>query len=108
MTGEGCLPGPVAASGHASGVEVDVLVRPEAIGLRRAVEDEAVPAITGRVLASRLLGRTSLVHFQVEIGGAEPLHLHARVPGRFLPRPDERVGVALDSTQAFVFAPGST
>jgi iron(III) transport system ATP-binding protein len=96
--------GPVAAEAWPDGAEVEVLVRPEAITLHRPVEDETAPAVSGRVLAARLLGRSSLVHFQLDVAGSDPLHLHARVPGRFLPRADERLGVRLDPSQAFVFA----
>ncbi|MSO70836.1 MAG: ABC transporter ATP-binding protein [Alphaproteobacteria bacterium] len=96
--------GEVAAESWPDGAEVEVLVRPEAITLLRQVEDDAAPALIGRVLAARLLGRSSLVHFELAVAGGNALHLHARVPGRFLPRADERFAVRLDSSQAFVFA----
>lgn len=96
--------GEVAAESWADGSEVEVLIRPEAITLHRHVEDDAAPALSGNVLAARLLGRSSLVHFEVAEAGGGALHLHARMPGRFLPRAGERVAVRLDSTQAFVFA----
>ena len=88
--------------GHADGAAVTVMVRPEALELT-AIEDGGTPAVVGRVLASRMLGRTSLVHLQVETPDGAGLHLHARVPGRYLPPPDERLAVSLDRSLAFVY-----
>ena len=56
-----------------------------------------------RVMAARMLGRSSLVHLSVDQDGGEDLHLHARVPGRYLPAEDERLAIHLDRSQAFVF-----
>ena len=95
--------GEVAAEGLPDGTAVDVLIRPEAIHLAPVPADAQTPAATARVLASRLLGRTSLVHLAMGGTGREELHLHARVPGRFLPKEDERLSVRLDHAQAFVF-----
>lgn len=96
--------GSVPAHGRADGALVEVLVRPEAIRLRRLADCEATPAHTAVVMAARLLGRTSLVHLSLirEVGGP-PLHIHARVPGRFLPDEDDIVGLHLDGAQTFVF-----
>jgi iron(III) transport system ATP-binding protein len=55
-----------------------------------------------RVEASRLLGRTSMVHLSVMEGGHE-VHIHARIPGEYLPARDAVVAVALDPTRAHVF-----
>jgi len=94
--------GPVAAAGMRDGAAVDVLVRPEA--LRLALADGSVPGpASARVLAARLLGRTSLVHLEARDRDGRLLHLHARMPGRFLPAENEFVAVALDHSQAFVF-----
>jgi iron(III) transport system ATP-binding protein len=49
-----------------------------------------------------MLGRSSLIHLAVG-SGASGLHLHARVPGRFLPAENSQVGVTLDLEQTFVF-----
>jgi iron(III) transport system ATP-binding protein len=61
---------------------------------------------TARVMAARLLGRTSLVHLSVDGVDGEDLHLHARVPGRFLPEENEIMMICLDYSQTFVFAAG--
>ncbi|HSV29518.1 MAG TPA: ABC transporter ATP-binding protein [Candidatus Omnitrophota bacterium] len=84
--------GPRPAPGLADGQAVEVVIRPEALSL--------APADNGiaEVIAARMLGRTSLVHLR-----AQGLHLHARIPGRFLPAEGARMSVSLDTTQAFVF-----
>ena len=110
--------GPVAAPGMAEGASVHVLIRPEGLRIAGALQPPQggppqgeVPA---RVLASRLLGRTSWVHVCLNMnqthrhgadgGGAEEhSHWHVRVPGRFLPPEGSEVRVALDPQQAFVF-----
>jgi len=95
--------GAVAADGLAEGAEVAVLIRPEALRLS-AIEDGAPePASAARVLAARLLGRTSLIHLCMGDMGGQHLHLHARMPGQFLPTEDEIVAVDLDRRQTFVF-----
>ena len=68
-----------APAGLGDGSAVDVLVRPEALSLSR-VADGDEPDHAVRVLASRFLGRTSLVHLCVGQPDGH-LHFHARVPG---------------------------
>ena len=97
--------GRIPANGMAEGAPVEVFIRPEAV-LLSDLEDEGDTATvrTAVVLAARLLGRTSLVHLSVSgLEGEPPLHIHARVPGRFLPKDAEVVGMRLDGTQTFVF-----
>ncbi len=102
--------GEVEASGFADGLEVEVLIRPEALTLRPAATGGSGGDADGegggraRVLAARLLGRTSLVHLSVDGADGQDLHLHARVPGRFLPEENEIMSVQLDHSQTFVFA----
>lgn len=88
--------GPVPTGGLPDGTRVQVLLRPEAV----RVADDGVPA---KVLAARLLGPISLLHLCVAEDTPRHAHLHARVPGRFLPGEDSFIGVALDSSLAFVF-----
>ncbi len=99
--------GTLPADGFAEGETVNVVVRPEAIQLRTPRSDGSEPADYGpgyaKVMAARMLGRTSLVHLCTCKTSGEDLHLHARVPGRYLPPEDSIQSVALDRTQAFVF-----
>src|SRR3546814_13044301 len=55
------------------------------------------------VMASLLMGRTSLVHLRSLVLPEGAPHFHARVPGRFLPPEKQRLAVALDRAQTFVF-----
>jgi iron(III) transport system ATP-binding protein len=103
--------GTLAAPGFADGTAVEVLIRPEALKLSPA--DVRHP-IAARVMAARLLGRSSWIHLSlVGPGAAETegpregqagyFHFHARVPGRFVPREGEILAVGLEPAQAFVF-----
>jgi iron(III) transport system ATP-binding protein len=99
--------GRLSAHGLADGAAAQVLIRPE--GLTLASPNEALnrlPAL-GRVEAARLLGRTSLVHLSVPAADGRTLHLHARMPGIFLPPDGSHVSVVLDARQAFVFPASS-
>ncbi len=91
-----CL-GPFPAPGYLNGAKVEMLIRPEGVHLR---ED---PMGHAQVLASRLLGRTSLIHLKVERPDCQPVHLHARLASRALPPEGLRVALEIDRTQVFVF-----
>ncbi|OYQ37730.1 ABC transporter ATP-binding protein [Niveispirillum lacus] len=97
----GCLTVPHLDEGAA----VDILIRPEALRLTLAADGDVtgVPNLA-LVEASRLLGRTSLVHLCVTDRDGVPHHLHARAPGHFLPEDGSHVSVTLEPRQAFVFA----
>jgi iron(III) transport system ATP-binding protein len=106
--------GPLDAPGYAEGSAVDVLIRPEALRLQPLNDSRDGPRPAGqrpaRVMAARLLGRSSMIHLSVDSqapagDGAAPddLHLHARIPGRFLPPENELLDVQLDRSQTFVF-----
>lgn len=103
--------GMVPAGGISDGTAVELLIRPEALQLRKTAPGEDHPATAAKVLAARLLGRTSLVHLCMKggsvSGDGHHLHLHSRMPGRYLPEESEIVAVELDRSLAFVFpAPG--
>ncbi len=99
--------GALEARGLAEGSSAEILIRPEALKLSPAEgHPMADGAAEARVLTARMLGRTSLVHLSTCRNPGEVLHLHARVPGRFLPREDTVLRVGLDRAQAFVFAAG--
>ena len=96
--------GPLPAADLGDGRPVEVLVRPEAIRLLPPGETAGSGAAAmAQVIAARLLGRTSIVHLSVTWAGGEPLHLHARVPGRFLPANEDVFSLDLDPALAFVF-----
>ena len=80
-----------------------VMIRPEALHLSplEGSGGATVPNIA-RVMASRLLGRTSLVHLSIP-NGQGGCHLHSRMPGQFLPTEESHVAITLDTRQAFVF-----
>lgn len=84
------------------GAEVDVLVRPEALRLA-PIHEGLDPNRAVRVIASKMLGRTSLIHLRIDSKDVEELHLHSRMPGRFLPPENAMLSVELDHSQAFVF-----
>ena len=108
--------GAVDAGPHLDGTAVEVLIRPEALRLSPAPGADSAPGAAAdedgpgraRVLAARMLGRSSLIHLDVAVGGGGRLHLHARVPGRFLPAEGTSLAVALDRAQTFVFAREAT
>lgn len=84
------------------GSAVDVLVRPEALRLA-PIHEGVDPTRAVRVIASRMLGRTSLIHLCIMTADGKELHLHSRMPGRFLPPESSMLSVELDQAQAFVF-----
>lgn len=91
--------GRVCAPNLTEGVEVDVLVRPEALHISDSQDNSALAS----VITSRLLGRSSLLHLSIPNGEDGGLHLHSRVPGRMLPPEGSSVGVSLDEQNVFVF-----
>ncbi|MCG8357425.1 MAG: ABC transporter ATP-binding protein, partial [Kiloniellales bacterium] len=96
--------GDLAAHGLPDGTAVEILIRPEALRLTAMTPAMAVgEGGAARVMAARMLGRSSLVHLSVDGAKGEALHLHARVPGRYLPKQDEVLAVHLDHSQTFVF-----
>jgi len=94
--------GALPARGLAEGDPADVLIRPEALRLS-AIHEGVDPKQTVTVVASRMLGRTSLIHLSICRQTGQELHLHSRMPGRFLPPERAILAVELDSDQAFVF-----
>ncbi len=91
--------GLLPAGGLEEGAAAEILIRPEALHL-----SETLDGPRGKVITSRMLGRSSLIHLSVEDGTVTGLHLHARAPGRFLPDEGQQLSVTLDTSQAFVFA----
>jgi len=98
--------GAVAADGLAEGTAVEVLIRPEALRLHPAAAANGGDGAVARVMASRMLGRSSLIHLSVPRASGGELHLHARIPGRFLPQDEQLLEIHLDRSQTFVFPTG--
>ena len=92
----GRLPAPNLPDGAA----VDALVRPE--GLALTLNDDAAP-VRGTVDAARVLGSSSLIHLTVLDEDGKRHHVHARMPGQFLPPAGSAVSLSVDLKQAFVF-----
>ncbi|MBB3231772.1 ABC transporter ATP-binding protein [Halomonas stenophila] len=93
--------GEVMAPGLPDGSRVRVMIRPEA--LRVVALDEPPADHHSHVIMAKLLGRTSLLHICAHAGGGRESHLHARVPGVFLPDEGQPVTIRLDPSQVFVF-----
>jgi iron(III) transport system ATP-binding protein len=94
--------GDVAATHLREDAPVEVLIRPEALRLTRGGETQLAGNVA-QVMASRMLGRTSLIHLSARAADGSTLHMHSRMPGRFLPPEGETVLVNLDYSQTFVF-----
>lgn len=95
--------GSVPAQKLADGTAVEVLVRPEALRLRSPGGNGAAQPEPARVMAARLLGRSSLIHLSIDGPNGTQHHLHSRMPGRFLPPIEAPLAIELDLAQAFVF-----
>ena len=69
-----------------------------------AVEPASAVRATPRaaLLETKLLGRFSLVHLQIEKGNSK-VHLHARVPGLSYLKPQTKIGIEVDSVQSYIF-----
>ena len=92
----GDFPAPTFADGQ----RAEIIIRPEAIDVGA---ERADVALFGKVLASRMLGRTSLIHLCLFQHTTGEFHLHSRVPGRYLPAENETVSIEFDPSRAFVF-----
>lgn len=89
--------GPVSTAKFENGSAVEVHIRDEGLVL-----DESSP-VRASVHTARLLGNSTMVHLNLDTGGSEPLHLHAKVPGNMTMDTDDKIGIALDTKHAFVF-----
>ncbi|XKH59812.1 ABC transporter ATP-binding protein [Halomonas sediminis] len=93
--------GSVAAPGLEEGCRVQVMIRPEALNIIELDE----PALHRRshIIMAKLLGRTSLLHICAHDIQGHEAHLHARMPGVFLPAEGQPVSIQLDPSQVFIF-----
>ena len=95
--------GTVDARGFANEDPVHVVVRAESIGFPVA-GGRGTNLGRGRVVASRLLGRCSLIHVSFIDAEKRPQHLHCRVPGVFLPAVGNELDIVVDLASALVFS----
>lgn len=88
------------AGGISDGGVAQVVIRPEALSLDAEVSEDRIQV---KVLASRMLGRSSLIHLCTCQTTGEEQHLHSRMPGCYLPREGDLQSVTVDRSQVFVF-----
>lgn len=93
--------GSFACAGIKDGQAADVLIRHE--GLQISLQETGLKA---RVMESRLLGSSSLLHLSMncEYNNGQELHLHARIPGLNFMAEGEIVHLEVDPAQVFVFS----
>ena len=65
------------------------------------VHNDSTP--NAEIVETRLLGRYTFIHLSMEIESGEELHLHARIPGLNMFSPGDKVALAIDESQAFIF-----
>ena len=93
------LLGTFDSNGFDEGTPVNLIIRHEGIKLIDLNNDKIARA---KVLETRLLGRFSLIHLQVE-NGKSKVHLHARIPGLSYLKPQSIIGIEIDSVQSYIF-----
>lgn len=84
------------------GTAVEIVLRPEALHLEPAHNASFGPGFA-KVLNARMLGRSSLVHLCTCRTTGEEMHLHARMPGRYLPGEDDLQRISVNHAMGFVF-----
>jgi iron(III) transport system ATP-binding protein len=89
--------GPMRARGLQDGTRAEVCIRAEDMRL------DPESTIRSTVVTSRMVGRQTLLHLDLISGEGEPIHVHARLTDPVPPAMGERVGLAVDSQQVFVF-----
>ncbi|MDX5336625.1 MAG: ABC transporter ATP-binding protein [Marinobacter sp.] len=94
--------GRLDASRFDEGANVRILIRPEAVRVT-PLEGKVADDRTSHVIMSRLLGPTSLLHICAHGPDGREMHLHAKVPGVFLPEEGQAVSLELDMSQVFLF-----
>jgi len=94
--------GAVDAGWLAEGSTARVLVRPEALQVA-ALDAPAQAHRHSHIVMAKLLGRSSLLHICAHASEGVEAHIHARVPGVFLPAEGQPVTLRLDPSQVFVF-----
>jgi iron(III) transport system ATP-binding protein len=80
---------------------VDIHIRPQAIKLSQ--EKTPVNGIKGTVMASKLMGSYSFIHFSVLNNNNDIIHVHSHMPPNFNPKQSTAVGIEIDAEKIFVF-----
>ena len=93
--------GMIDSGNIAGGTEVEILIRPEALRLTRLTNQSVKFGV--QALEARMLGYSSLIHLCADGMNGEKIHLHSRMPGRFLPEQNERLRIDIDPNQTFIF-----
>ena len=93
--------GMIDSGNIAGGTEVEILIRPEALRLTRLTNQSVEFGV--HALEARMLGYSSLIHLCADGMNGEKIHLHSRMPGRFLPEQNERLRIDIDPNQTFIF-----
>jgi len=94
--------GQLDAHKFSEGSTLRVLIRPEAVKVT-PLTNQVHNAHSSHILMSRLLGASSLLHVCAHDTNGQEAHLHARVPGVFLPEEGQPVSLSLDMSQVFLF-----
>jgi iron(III) transport system ATP-binding protein len=89
--------GRVCAPNLPEGAPAEVLVRAEGVRL------DPESSIHAQVVTSRMLGRATLLHLDIEGKDGDPLHVHARVRENDRTKTNQEVGLSLDDQHVFVF-----
>jgi iron(III) transport system ATP-binding protein len=95
--------GKVDAGWLPEGEVAQVLIRPEALRVTERHDLAASRHTHSHVVMAKLLGRSSLLHLCAHGEDGREAHLHARIPGVFLPAEGQQVDIHLDTSQVFVF-----
>ena len=80
----------------------EMIVRPEGMQLLPSSTNELAPG-HAQVIASRLLGSSSLIHLRALSPYAAEVHLHVRQPGVYTPAAGSIHRIIIDQNMAFVF-----
>lgn len=96
------LVGAFAAPDIYSGTEVDVLIRPDGVGLTTPAVGNHSSDVCGTVVSARNMGRFTYVRVAVAAKNG-PATLHARLPGVFNLKPKSIVNVLIEKCSVFVF-----
>ena len=96
-----CL-GALGNPGFRDGAPVEVLIRPDGLGLAPSGAG-APPGPEMHVCSVHFSGAASMVRVSAQYDDPDHDHFHARLPGPFRHRVGERVRIAIDQSQSFVF-----